>query len=86
MFFIKLIFYINLSIVIICFLYLLKKSMENKNTENSNFIPPTFSIIDFQTQEMRIVFVLLKHLVDAHPNDADLGREMRILFDNINFQ
>jgi len=60
--------------------------MENKDTKDNNDIPFTLSINDFETQEMKIVLVLLKHLVDAHPNDADLGKEMRILFDNINFQ
>lgn len=57
--------------------------MENIDTEDNNLMPNTLSINDFETQEMKIVLVLLKHLVDSNPNDADLGREMRILFDKI---
>jgi hypothetical protein len=57
--------------------------MENNHNEDSNLAPHKINLNDFESQEMKIVIVLLKHLIDSKPNDADLGKEMRILFDKI---
>ena len=68
----------------ICFLYLLKKqTMGNGHNENSELASNKINLNDFESQEIKIVIVLLKHLVDSKPNDADLGKEMRILFNKI---
>jgi hypothetical protein len=57
--------------------------MGNGNNEDSELASNKINLNDFESQEIKIVFVLLKHLVDSKPNDADLGKEMRILFDKI---
>lgn len=57
--------------------------MGNGNNEDSELASNKINLNDFESQEMKIVLVLLKHLVDSNPNDSDLGREMRILFDKI---
>lgn len=57
--------------------------MGNGHNENSELASNKINLNDFESQEIKIVILLLKHLVDSKPNDADLGREMRILFDKI---
>lgn len=58
--------------------------MKNNHTEDSDLVLNKINLNDFESQEIKIVVLLLKHLVDSKPNDADLGKEMRILFDKIN--
>lgn len=57
--------------------------MGNGNNEDSELASNKINLNDFESQEIKIVIVLLKHLVDSKPNDADLGKEIRILFDKI---
>ena len=57
--------------------------MGNGNNEDSELASNKINLNDFESQEIKIIIVLLKHLVDSKPNDADLGKEMRILFDKI---
>ena len=57
--------------------------MGNGNNEESELASKKINLNDFESQEIKIIIVLLKHLVDSKPNDADLGKEMRILFDKI---
>jgi len=57
--------------------------MENGHNEDSKLASNKINLNDFESQEIKIVIVLLKHLVDSKPNDADLGKEIRILFDKI---
>ena len=57
--------------------------MENGHNEDRKLASNKINLNDFESQEIKIVIVLLKHLVDSKPNDADLGKEIRILFDKI---
>jgi len=57
--------------------------MGNGHNEDSELASNKINLNDVESQETKIVILLLKHLVDSKPNDADLGKEMRILFNKI---
>jgi hypothetical protein len=58
--------------------------MENHHNQNNELASDKINTSDFKSEEIKLVIVLFKHLVNSNPNDADLGKEMRILFDKIN--
>jgi hypothetical protein len=43
------------------------------------------NLSEIQNEESKIILVLLKVIVDSHPNDADLGKHLRTLFTQIKF-
>jgi len=62
--------------------------MDNKDTthkDNKQEKIEPLIISEMEDEQAKIIFTLFKILVENNPNDADLGREFRILFDNIKF-
>jgi len=42
-------------------------------------------ISEMQEESVKLIFMLFKILVESYPNDADLGKEFRILFEKIKY-
>jgi hypothetical protein len=59
--------------------------MDNKDTKDTDNNMQNINLSEIQNEESKIILVLLKVIVESHPNDADLGKEFRILFNNIKF-
>ena len=46
---------------------------------------PEISIAEIKNEEVKIIMLLFKVTIDSIPNDADLGKKFRNLFNNIKF-
>ena len=82
-------FYSYICVPIVNNNYICKNNyMDNKDTIHNNNeqekIEPLI-ISEMKDEESKVIFTLFKILVESHPNDADLGKEFRILFNNIKF-
>ena len=82
----KFIFYNILSIVLIYFLYLSKQFImaNNQNEYNdAKNLSDKAKLSDVKSDETKLFLICFKHIVDNTPNDADLGKEIRIIFDKL---
>jgi len=82
----KFIFYKILSIVLIYYLYLSKQFImadnQNENNDSKN-LSDKVNLSDVKSDETKLFLLCFKHIVDSCPNDADLGKEVRIIFDKL---
>ena len=82
----KFIFYKILSIVLIYFLYLSKQFIMADNQNENNYsknLSDKVNLSDVKSDETKLFLLCFKHIVDSCPNDADLGKEVRIIFDKL---
>jgi hypothetical protein len=79
-------FYSYICLPIVNNNYICKNNnMDNKDTKDTDNNMQNINLSDIQNEESKIILVLLKVIVDSHPNDADLGKHLRKLFTQIKF-
>lgn len=53
--------------------------IDNEDTQ----IPDNINISDITDLPSKMIIICIKMIVEQHPNDADLGKQIRLLFDKI---
>jgi len=55
----------------------------NKIDNEDTQIPDNINISDITDLPSKMIIICIKMIVEQHPNDADLGKQIRLLFDKI---
>jgi len=55
----------------------------NKIDNEYTQIPDNINISDITDLPSKMIIICIKMIVEQHPNDADLGKQIRLLFDKI---
>ena len=56
----------------------------NQNEDNdAKNLSDKAKLSDVKSDETKLFLIWFKHIVDNTPNDADLGKEIRIIFDKL---
>jgi hypothetical protein len=55
---------------------------QNENNDSKN-LSDKVNLSDVKSDETKLFLLCFKHIVDSCPNDADLGKEVRIIFDKL---
>jgi hypothetical protein len=54
-------------------------TLDNEDTQ----MPDNVNVSDITDLPTKLIIICLKMIVEQHPNDADLGKELRLVFDKI---
>lgn len=55
---------------------------QNEDKEAKN-LSDKVNLLDVKSDETKLFLICFKHIVDNTPNDSDLGKEIRIIFDKL---